>query len=173
MSDTQSGKAPRVGITFTRATVSNPWHPDRPPLERDFLVDSGAIYSVLPTSDLEALAVERIERQEFRLADGTHQAYDVGEVFFALPSRRGTSPVVFGPEGVTPLLGVLTLERLGLMLNPVTRELLPMRLFLAALRRSRKEQPEPARARDVAEVPVARHQRHVVIDAALRDQRIG
>jgi hypothetical protein len=37
---------------------------------------------------------------------------------------------------VTPLLGVLTLERLGLMLNPVTRELLPMRLFLAAWRNS-------------------------------------
>jgi hypothetical protein len=39
---------------------------------------------------------------------------------------------VFAPEGVTPLLGALTLESLGLMVNPVTRELLPMRLLLAA-----------------------------------------
>jgi hypothetical protein len=32
---------------------------------------------------------------------------------------------------VTPLLGAVTLESLGLMVNPVTRELIPMRLFLA------------------------------------------
>jgi hypothetical protein len=35
---------------------------------------------------------------------------------------------------LTPLLGALTLESLGLMVNPVTRELLPMRLFLALSR---------------------------------------
>ncbi|MGB0062078.1 hypothetical protein [Candidatus Binatus sp.] len=39
---------------------------------------------------------------------------------------------MFGPPNVTPLLGALTLESLGLMVNPVTREVLPMRLFLAA-----------------------------------------
>jgi len=30
-----------------------------------------------------------------------------------------------------PLLGAVTLETLGLMVNPLTRELLPMRLMLA------------------------------------------
>ncbi len=63
-------------------------------------------------------------------ADGTRPAYDVGEAFFELGDRRGTSKVVFGPSDVTPLLGALTLESLGLMLNPVTREVLPKRLFL-------------------------------------------
>jgi hypothetical protein len=43
---------------------------------------------------------------------------------------------VFGPEGVTPLLGVFTLESLGLMVNPVTRELSPMRLVLATKSRA-------------------------------------
>jgi len=33
---------------------------------------------------------------------------------------------------VTPLLGAFTLESMGLMVNPVTRELTPMRLILAA-----------------------------------------
>ena len=66
------------------------------------------------------------------LADGTHRAHDVGEAFFELGERGGTSKVVFGPPNVTPLLGALTLESLGLMVNPVTREVLPMRLFLAA-----------------------------------------
>jgi hypothetical protein len=68
------------------------------------------------------------------LADGTRRAYDAGEAFFELGDRRGTSKVVFGPSDVTPLLVALSLESLGLMVNPVTREVLPMRLFLASSR---------------------------------------
>ena len=76
-----------VGITFARVRVSNPRRSDLGALERDLLVDTGALYSVMPTSDLEALGVTRMERQEFTLADGTRQAYDTGEVFFELGPR--------------------------------------------------------------------------------------
>jgi len=122
----------RVGVTFTGIKVSNPRRPDLVPVEIEFLIDTGAIYSVVPASVLEALGIPRLERQVFTLADGTHQAYDIGEAFFKLGTRGRTSQVVFAPEGVTPLLGAFTLESLGLMVNPVTRELMPMRLFLAA-----------------------------------------
>ena len=120
-----------MGITFTRARLSNPRRPDLPEVEIELLVDSGALFSVVPASTLESLGVVRKSRQEFTLADGTHVAYDVGEVTFAVGDVDATSKVVFAPEGVTPLHGVVTLESLALMLNPVTRELLPMRLFLA------------------------------------------
>jgi clan AA aspartic protease len=120
-----------VGITFTKAQLSNPRRPDIPEVEIEFLVDSGALFSVVPASILDRLAVARKHRQEFTLADGSHVAYDVGEANFAVGDLDATSKVVFAPEGVTPLLGVVTLESLTLMLNPVTRELLPMRLFLA------------------------------------------
>ena len=68
------------------------------------------------------------------MADGTRRTYDVGEAFFELDDPRGTSKVVFDPSNVTPLLGALTLESLGLMVNPVTREVLPMPVprFLSA-----------------------------------------
>ena len=69
---------------------------------------------------------------EFSLADGTKREYPVGEAFFELGDKRATSRVVFAPPSVTPLLGAFTLESLGLMVNPVTRELTPMRLILAA-----------------------------------------
>ena len=130
----ESGRStvPTVGVTFTRIKVSNPRRPDRVPIETEFLIDTGAIYSVVPASVLEELGIPRLERQVFTLADGTHQAYDIGEAFFELGTRGRTSQVVFAPEGVTPLLGAFTLESLGLMVNPVTRELMPMRLFLAA-----------------------------------------
>jgi predicted aspartyl protease len=85
----------------------------------------------VPASVLQSLGIPVLKRQGFTLADGTRQYYDVGEAFFELGTDRGTSQVVFGPEGVTPLRGQFTLESLGLMVNPVTRELVPMRLVLA------------------------------------------
>jgi aspartyl protease family protein len=135
MTDPDRSSVPRVGITFTRVAISNPRRPDLPSIrEVEFLVDTGAYYSVVPASTLERLAVERREREDFMLADGTHQQYDVGEAFFEFAGKGATSKVVFAPEGVTPLIGALTLESVALMVNPVTRELLPMRLFLATLR---------------------------------------
>jgi clan AA aspartic protease len=120
-----------VGVTFTKARLANPGRHELARIEIELLVDTGAIYSVVPTTILDALAIPRLERQQFTLADGTHVAYDVGEASFVVNGRMRTSLVVFGPAGVTPLLGALTLESLGLMVNPVTRELLPMRLVLA------------------------------------------
>jgi clan AA aspartic protease len=121
-----------MGITFAKARISNPRHPRRRALDLDFLIDTGAVYSVVPGSIARKLGLAKLDREEFTLADGTRRAYDVGEAFFELDDRRGTSKVVFGPSNVTPLLGALTLESLGLMVNPVTREVLPMRLFLAS-----------------------------------------
>jgi clan AA aspartic protease len=127
-----------MGITLTNVRVSNPRRLRGRSIEIEFLIDTGAIYSVVPGSIARAVGLEKLEREEFTLADGTHRSYDVGEAFFELGDRRGTSKVVFGPANVTPLLGALTLESLGLMVNPVTREVLPMRLFLAASRRRAK-----------------------------------
>jgi clan AA aspartic protease len=120
-----------MGVTYVPAIVSNPRVAGGDKVTFDFLVDTGAIYSVLPASVLDALRVPRLKRQRFTLADGTQQDWDVGEAFFELGTDVGTSQVVFGPEGAMPLLGAFTLESLGLMVNPVTRELLPMRLVLA------------------------------------------
>jgi predicted aspartyl protease len=125
----------RVGITFTRVRVAK--RRGSRPVTIDFLVDTGAIYSVVPGERLAALKIRPFGRETFGLADGTRHTYQVGEAFFTLGSRSGTSKVVFGPPGVTPLLGAFTLESLGLMVNPVTRELLPMQLFLASFSRPR------------------------------------
>jgi predicted aspartyl protease len=125
-----------VGITFTTLRVSNPRSPGEHAREVEMLVDTGAIYSVLPGATLEALGIAPREDEVFTLADGTHRRYAVGEAFFELGSKAGTSKVVFGPAGATPLLGALTLESLGLMMNPVTRELTPMRLILAGVLRA-------------------------------------
>jgi hypothetical protein len=56
---------------------------------------------------------------------------DVGEAHFAFGDVDGTSPVILGKKGDEALLGTVTLEVLGLVLNPFDRTLRPMRLVLA------------------------------------------
>ncbi len=95
------------------------------------LVDTGALYSVLPEDAWQALKLRPMDRAEFSLADGSVIARDVSECRFTLHGKTATSPVVLGHAGEGPLLGAVTLETLGLMLNPLTREIRPMRLLLA------------------------------------------
>jgi predicted aspartyl protease len=55
----------------------------------------------------------------------------VSECVFELEGQRATSPVVLGDTEDEALLGAVTLETLGLMLNPLTRRLQAMRMVLA------------------------------------------
>lgn len=68
------------------------------------------------------------------LADGTTITRGVSECRFEIEGTAATSPVVLGEGDDSAILGAVTLETLGLMLNPLNRELVPMRLMLAPLR---------------------------------------
>lgn len=116
-----------MGITYVKGTVTGPTGT----ADVEFLVDSGATYSLLPHDVWQAVGIEPRRRMEFTLADGTHISRDIGECLMSLPEGDGTSPVILGEPGDAALLGVVTLEILGLVLNPFTRELQPMRMMLA------------------------------------------
>jgi predicted aspartyl protease len=98
-----------------------------------FLVDSGAVYSVLRRPDWRSLRLAAQRDLEFVLADGTALRRQVSECIFELQGRQATSPVVLGEGEDEALLGAVTLETLGLVLNPLTRKLQPMRMLLARL----------------------------------------
>jgi predicted aspartyl protease len=98
------------------------------------LVDSGAIYSVLPEIEWRALRLKPEREVEFTLADGTPITRGVSECRFEIHGQSATSPVVLGEADDGALLGAVTLETLGLMLNPLTREILPMRMALSHIR---------------------------------------
>ncbi len=118
-----------MGITYISGTVIGPKGRKK---KVRFLVDSGAAYSVLPETAWRALGLSPMRRETFELADGTTIDRDVSECRISLPQGRGTTPVVLGEPGDTALLGVVTLENLGLILNPFNRTLQPMRLLLAS-----------------------------------------
>jgi clan AA aspartic protease len=90
------------------------------------LVDTGASDTFLPRSVLEQLGIQPVDRFSYRLADERTVEYDVGEARIRLDGRERTTQVVFGPEGVTPLLGATTLEIFHLGVDPVERRLIPV-----------------------------------------------
>ena len=125
-----------MGVTYVRARLRRP-DGRGPGRNVRFLVDSGAIYSVLPEEIWRALRLRPQRQVEFTLADGTAIERGVSECRFEIRDEAATSPVVLGEEHDGALLGAVTLETLGFMLNPLTREILPMRMALSRLRSSR------------------------------------
>jgi len=64
------------------------------------------------------------------LADGTEVKRSVSECFISLPQGEAHTPFLLGEEGDQALMGVVTLENLGLVLNPFQRTLQPMHMLL-------------------------------------------
>ena len=93
-------------------------------VEVRFLVDSGAAYSLLPYEVWRELGLTPRRTDVFRIADGTRIARAVSGCRIALPQgEAGDSPVILGEPGDVPLLGLVTLEELGLVVNPRDRTL--------------------------------------------------
>jgi len=88
---------------------------------------------VLPRRVWTRLRLRPHRTVEFDLADGSVIARSVSECWIEIGGTSATSPVVLGAADDGPLLGAVTLETLGLMVNPLSRELVPMRLTLAPL----------------------------------------
>ena len=93
-----------------------------------FLVDSGTTYTVLTEGVWRELELKPLGEMEFILADGTVIKRKISEAVLELPGygERHT-PVVLGEREDENLLGVVTLEIFGLILDPFKRELRPIR----------------------------------------------
>lgn len=119
-----------MGLTVLELEVANPANPQKTE-KIEFLIDSGAIYSVVPISILKKLGIKPISEEEFRLANGQKVIRKKGIAFFKYLDKVGGADVIFGEKGDSTLLGAFTLESLGLVLDPLKRELKPLPMILA------------------------------------------
>ena len=95
----------------------------------NFLVDSGVAYSLLPIQVWQSLGLEPYREERFVLADGTAISRNVSYCYMTLPQAEGYTPIIMGEPGDDQaLLGALTLENMGLLLNPFSRTLHPLQL---------------------------------------------
>jgi predicted aspartyl protease len=99
----------------------------------EFLVDSGAMYSVLPWRVWLALGLKPTRTMKFTLADGTTVRRRLSDCRLTYQGIDVPSPVILGERRDVALLGTVTLESVGLVLNPFTRTLKPMRMMLGSV----------------------------------------
>jgi hypothetical protein len=76
---------------------------------------------------LEGFHIKPTFSQEFILANGEAVEWPVGNALFEYKRKVVAAPVIFGEKGIY-LLGATTIEALGMVLDPIRRELksLPM-----------------------------------------------
>lgn len=120
-----------MSLTYIDVDIANPAKRSHA-LRLTLLVDSGALYSVVPATVLRKLGVKPHSRRSFILADGTKITRRIGDLFFRLNGQQGASPVIFGEKGDSLLLGSVSLEAMGLMLDPMKRQLRPLPMLLAS-----------------------------------------
>jgi clan AA aspartic protease len=118
-----------MGLTHVKIRVGNPAQGGRSE-DVQCLVDSGAVYSLVPAVVLQRLGIEPHSIREFVLANGEVVRRRLASATFEYEGRRGDSMVIVGEPGDDPLLGATTLEGFGLVLDPFRRELRPMQLPL-------------------------------------------
>ena len=69
--------------------------------EVNFLIDSGAVYSLVPGKILDELDIEPYKEMIFSLADGTTLKRKVCSAYFEFEGEGGPAPVVYGEEAMS------------------------------------------------------------------------
>ncbi len=87
----------------------------------EMLVDTGAMFTVVPRAVLHDLGVRPRSSRLFQTIEGKPIQRDVGvsEIEVQGEQPPGPVPVVFGDPDVGVVLGVTALESMGLKVNPV------------------------------------------------------
>ena len=118
-----------MGFTRVKVKIYNPADKSKF-AEVELLAEAGALLSMVPRKVLEEIGIEPTRKRRFRLADGREIEREVGGAVFEVEGYEGEAPVIFGEEGDAAVLGVVSLEAMGLEVDPVTGKLRPMELLL-------------------------------------------
>ena len=105
------------------AIVRNPADLDRA-WEGTFLVDTGAINSVVPRRFLEEIGLAPMDSRVYGLADGSEIRFDItyGLIEF-MDGRTANDIVMLDDDDAEPLLGVTVLESLGIEIDARNEQL--------------------------------------------------
>ncbi len=102
--------------------------------ERELLADTGSIYTMIKREFLEKLQIKPRGKRKFKTADGRLVEREFGAAEIEINGQSTYSTVIFGENSDAEVLGVTTLEELGLQVDPVTGELKPLELLLLTIK---------------------------------------
>jgi aspartyl protease family protein len=111
--------------TFTaKFRIWNPDHPDRVE-DLEAIVDTGAAFSWISRARLERLGVSPSRRMPFRTIEGHVLERDMAAVYVSSNGYSVPDVVVMTEPGEVEVLGVHSIEGLGLAADPIQKKLVP------------------------------------------------
>jgi len=114
-----------MGLTHVTVRLFNSASSDT--YNADFLIDTGATDTMVPASDLKKIGIQPLGKDLYELANGELVEYEYGNAELSFMNEIVPIRVVFGPDGSTPILGVIALEAAGFIVDPKNRMLRKLR----------------------------------------------
>lgn len=92
-----------------------------------FLVDTGAMDSMAPASELRRVGIKPVGKRTYELASGELQEYAYGSAELVFMNEIIAASIIFGPENTEPILGVIALETAGYIVDPKNQTIRKLR----------------------------------------------
>ena len=106
----------KMGLTHVEVKIGN--FGSNNLYDKDFLVDTGAMDSMAPASELRRVGIKPVGKREYVLANGELQEYEYGNAELMFMNEFIVTSIIFGPESCEPILGVIALECAGYLVDP-------------------------------------------------------
>ncbi len=111
-----------MGAIHVTVTIRNPADPEKF-WEDLFLVDTGAIDSLVPRDSLESIGLKPKAQRTYELADGSEIKMDITTADIEFMGEIVGGTIIFGEPGTEPILGVTALESVGIDIDPRNQKL--------------------------------------------------
>ena len=90
------------------------------------MADTGAVTTVIPRPILAGLGIAPTRRETFQYAGGQQVQLDLAQANARVNGIETVTWVIFGEEGMSPLLGAYTLAGVFLAVDPYNQQLIPV-----------------------------------------------
>ena len=110
-----------MGLTHVAVKVRN--RDSNQTLTAKCLVDTGATDSLIPAGELKRIGIAPVGKKTYELANGELEQFEVSYAELTFLGESIVSRVIFGPDNAEPILGVIALESMGVIVDPVNQTL--------------------------------------------------
>ena len=114
-----------MGLTHVAVRLLNSASSDT--YNADFLVDTGALDTMAPASDLKRIGIQPVGKDLYELANGELVEFEYGNAEMRFMNEIIATRIIFGPESSEPILGVVALESAGFIVDPRNQTLRKLR----------------------------------------------
>jgi len=111
----------RVAVELSR--MNSPEENGQYTYNAEFLVDTGAMDSMAPASELRKVGIQPVGKRIYEFANGEVQEYEHGIAQVSFMGEVTWTDIIFGPDDTEPILGVITLENANFLVDPKNQTL--------------------------------------------------